>query len=179
MAANKVNAICLQLEKNKRPNYLLPINESSDFVIKRKSASEITTRDQHTSTGKRKAEQEAWTLRKRHQTCESKANSRSNSSWQSKDDEEEDDEEEGGRGGGGGVLVSIALVMKIKAEDGKDYNSKEFEIQGTRSKNLPVRIVVPRRAENNGDFHPAYLLAGAGQGSVEDIPPYGVPLYQD
>ncbi|KAF9348684.1 hypothetical protein BGX26_012933 [Mortierella sp. AD094] len=88
-----VNAICLQLEKNKRPNYLLPINEFGDFVIKRQSASEIATRDQHTSTGKRKAEPEAWTLKKRHQTCESE--SESDSSWQSKEEEEEEEEEEG------------------------------------------------------------------------------------
>ncbi|KAF9995069.1 hypothetical protein BGZ80_003167 [Entomortierella chlamydospora] len=79
-ASNMVNAICSQLQKNKRPNYVLPIDESGKFVIKRQSTSEITARDQHTSTGKRKAEPETQILRKRHQTLESEADSRSNPS---------------------------------------------------------------------------------------------------
>ncbi|KAF9996785.1 hypothetical protein BGZ79_009488 [Entomortierella chlamydospora] len=91
-------------------------DESGNFVIKRQSTSEIAARDQHTGTGKRKAQPEAQTLRKRHQTwesetdsrkryqtCESKVASESNSSWQSKEEEdgkdygdykEEDHEEE-------------------------------------------------------------------------------------
>ncbi|KAF9992999.1 hypothetical protein BGZ79_002408 [Entomortierella chlamydospora] len=94
--SNMVDAICSQLQKNKRPNYLLPIDESGNFVIKRQSTSEITARDQLTSTGKRKAEPEARTLRKRHQTCEFDVDSESDSSWQSSEEEEdyegEDDE---------------------------------------------------------------------------------------
>ncbi|KAG0007785.1 hypothetical protein BGZ80_004233 [Entomortierella chlamydospora] len=45
-AGDTVNAICSQLQKNKRPNYPLPIDESGNFVIKRQSTSEITARDQ-------------------------------------------------------------------------------------------------------------------------------------
>ncbi|KAF9162499.1 hypothetical protein BGX20_001699 [Mortierella sp. AD010] len=118
-ASNMVNAICSQLQNNKRPNYLLPVDESGKFVVKRQSTSEITAQDRpetytsesetqtsesETDSRKRKAVPEARTLRKRHQTYESETNSESDSSWQSSEEEgkrendgdgEEDYEEDG------------------------------------------------------------------------------------
>ncbi|KAF9112920.1 hypothetical protein BGX27_002585 [Mortierella sp. AM989] len=134
-ASNMVNAICVQLQQNKRPNYLLPINESKKFVKKRQSPSDITTRDQHTSagkqkvthgreslpkprpavamktasarkqkllptlsrsvTGKRKAEPETRTSRKKRQTWEPESDAESDSSWQPREEDGEEEEEEG------------------------------------------------------------------------------------